>query len=128
MFGRLISTDAHAVDARLDALAATVCSADPRTRKQRRADALGALAAGADRLACRCGQPQCLAAANVPAMPVVIHVVAERATVDGTSASPGSMIGSYALIPSEVVAEAARSVAACIDVVDGYTHINDVIR
>jgi hypothetical protein len=26
------------------------------------------------------------------------------------------------------VAEAARSVAACIDVVDGYTHINDVIR
>ncbi|MGC1739457.1 DUF222 domain-containing protein, partial [Mycobacterium sp.] len=37
VFGRLITTDAHAVDARLDALAATVCAADPRTRKQRRA-------------------------------------------------------------------------------------------
>lgn len=42
VFGRLITTDAHAVDARLDALAATVCAADPRTRKQLRADAMGA--------------------------------------------------------------------------------------
>ena len=41
MFGRLVSTDAHAVDARLEALAATVCDADPRARNQRRADALG---------------------------------------------------------------------------------------
>ena len=47
MFGRLITTDAHAIDARLDALAATVCVDDPRTRNQRRADALGALAVGA---------------------------------------------------------------------------------
>ncbi|MGA8330696.1 MAG: DUF222 domain-containing protein, partial [Mycobacterium sp.] len=36
VFGRLITTDAHAVDARLDALAATVCYAYPRTRGQRR--------------------------------------------------------------------------------------------
>src|SRR6201999_4356302 len=48
IFGRLVTTDAHAVDARLDALAATVCADDPRTRNQRRADALGALAVGAD--------------------------------------------------------------------------------
>ena len=46
IFGRLITTDAHAVDARLDALAATVCADDPRTRNQRRADAMGALAVG----------------------------------------------------------------------------------
>ena len=59
IFGRLITTDAHAVDARLDALAATVCAGDPRTRNQRRADAMGALAAGADRLACRCARPDC---------------------------------------------------------------------
>ena len=45
IFGRLVTTDAHVVDARLDALAATVCADDPRTRKQRRADAMGALAA-----------------------------------------------------------------------------------
>jgi hypothetical protein len=40
----------------------TSCTADPRTRKQLRADAMGALAAGADRLTCRCGQPPCSAA------------------------------------------------------------------
>src|SRR6202048_617282 len=59
VFGRLLSTDARAVDARLDALAATVCAGDPRTRNQRRADAMGALAAGADRLACGCARPDC---------------------------------------------------------------------
>jgi len=48
IFGRLITTDAHAVDARLDAIAATVCADDPRTRNQRRADAMGAMAVGAD--------------------------------------------------------------------------------
>ena len=32
----------RAVDARLDALAATVCDKDPRTHEQRRADAIGA--------------------------------------------------------------------------------------
>ncbi len=57
VFGRLHTTDAHAVDARLDALAATVCDDDPRTRNQRRADAMGALAAGADRLECQCRKP-----------------------------------------------------------------------
>jgi Domain of unknown function (DUF222) len=109
VFGRLITTDAHAVDARLDALAATVCAADPRTRKQRRADAMGALAAGADRLACRCGQPQCPAAATPATASVVIHVVADQASLDGTAPTPGTMIGSDALIPPELVAELARS-------------------
>jgi Domain of unknown function (DUF222) len=109
VFGRLITTDAHAVDARLDALAATVCADDPRTGKQRRADALGALAAGADRLACRCGQRNCSAASTPVPAPVVIHVVADQASVDGTGRAPGSMIGSNALVPAEVVAELARS-------------------
>jgi hypothetical protein len=57
MFGRLLSPDAHALDARLDALARMVCDADPRTRNQRRADPMAALAVGADRLAFSCGQP-----------------------------------------------------------------------
>jgi len=109
MFGRLHTTDAHAVDARLDALAATVCADDPRTRNQRRADAMGALAIGADRLACRCGRPGCPAFATPPPSPVVIHVIAEQATVDGTGHLPGSMTGADALIPAELVAELARS-------------------
>jgi hypothetical protein len=108
VFGRLMTTDAHAVDARLDALAATVCGDDPRTRNQRRADAMGALAVGADRLTCRCGQPNCLAGAPVSTA-VVIHVVAEQASLDGATQAPGSMIGSDALIPPELLAELARS-------------------
>jgi len=109
VFGRLFVTDAHAVDARLDALASTVCAGDPRTRNQRRADAMGALAAGADRLACRCGQSDCPTRTSPPPIPVVIHVVAEQASLDGTGQAPGSMIGADALVPAELVAELARS-------------------
>ncbi|KAA1234621.1 DUF222 domain-containing protein, partial [Mycobacterium simiae] len=57
--GSLLTPDAHALDKRLTALADTVCAHDPRTREQRRADALGALAAGTDRLGCRCGRTDC---------------------------------------------------------------------
>jgi hypothetical protein len=106
IFGRLHTTDAHAIDARLDALAATACADDPRTRNQRRADAMGALAMGADRLSCRCGQAHCPAAATPAPSPVVIHVIADQAGIDGTA--PGSMIGSDALIPAELVAELAK--------------------
>jgi Domain of unknown function (DUF222) len=109
VYGRLFTTDARVVDARLDALAATVCAGDPRTRNQRRADALGALAAGAERLVCRCGQPACPAAATPPPVPVVVHVIAEQATVEGGAASAGSMIGADALIPAELIAELART-------------------
>jgi hypothetical protein len=109
VFGRLFTTDAQAVDARLDALAATVCGDDPRTRKQRRADALGALAAGADRLACRCGQAHCPAPSTPLPSPVVIHVIAEQSSLDGTLTRAGSMIGADALIPAELLADLARS-------------------
>jgi hypothetical protein len=109
MFGRLHTTDAHAVDARLDALAATVCADDPRTRTQRRADALGALAIGTDRLVCGCGRPDCAAASTPPPSPVVIHVIANEAALDGTGHTPGSMLEADALIPAELIAELARS-------------------
>ena len=51
--------DGHAVADRLTALAHTVCPDDPRTMAQRRSDGFGALAAGADRLGCRCGRADC---------------------------------------------------------------------
>ena len=41
IFGRVRATDGAAFDQRLDALAATVCGDDPRTKRQRRADAAG---------------------------------------------------------------------------------------
>ena len=107
--GSLFSVDAHALDKRLDAMAATVCEHDPRSREQRRADALGALAAGADRLGCRCGRPGCAAGTRPPASPVVIHVIAERATLDGRSSAPGSELGADGLISPELLTELAAS-------------------
>ena len=75
--GTLFGQDAAALDKRLDAMARGVCGGDPRTLEQRRADALGALAHGGDRLACQCGGPGCAAAAAAPST-VVINVVAEE--------------------------------------------------
>ncbi|BDB42545.1 hypothetical protein Mkiyose1665_06450 [Mycobacterium kiyosense] len=105
--GSLATPDALALDQRLTAMAATVCPNDPRTRDERRADALGALAAGADRLGCRCGRPDCAAGQRKPAAPVVIHVIAEQATLDGTGATPASVIGAEGLITPELLAELA---------------------
>ncbi|HEU4361712.1 MAG TPA: DUF222 domain-containing protein, partial [Mycobacterium sp.] len=70
---------------------------------------LGALAGGAERLACRCGHPDC-AAATAVAKPVLIHIIAEQATLDGTSQTPGSLIGADALIPAELIADLAGMV------------------
>ncbi|MGB5798098.1 MAG: DUF222 domain-containing protein [Mycolicibacter algericus] len=84
MWGRLFSADAIAVDRRLTQLAHTVCDDDPRTLAQRRADALGALAAGADSLACACANTDCLAGggSDARAANVTVYVLAEQAALD----------------------------------------------
>jgi hypothetical protein len=79
--GDLYSTDATLLDRRLTALAHTVCDNDPRTIDQRRADALGALAAGHTVLGCACGLPDCRAE-TLSATSVVVHVVAEAAALE----------------------------------------------
>ncbi|OBH95084.1 13E12 repeat family protein, partial [Mycobacterium scrofulaceum] len=107
--GTLFSPDAAALDKRLDALAATVCAHDPRSGEQRRADALGALAAGADRLGCRCGRADCAAGTRPAAGPVVIHVIAEQATLEGAGQAPGCQLGADGLIPPELVAQLAAA-------------------
>jgi hypothetical protein len=83
-WGRLYATDAAALDRRLLQMAHDVCDDDPRNVAQRRADALGALAAGAERLACGCDNAECPASAEAGASPtgVLIHVVAEASTLD----------------------------------------------
>jgi hypothetical protein len=88
VFATLFTPDAKAVDARLNALADTVCPADPRTRDQRRADAMGALGHGADRLACLCDTADCPAALNPPSTGVVVYVIAHQDTLDGTDVPP----------------------------------------
>ena len=108
VFARLFSTDAQAFNQRLDALAKSVCGADPRTVAQRRADAFGALAARADRLACQCGDPGCPATEKPATGAVVIHVVAEEATLTGRSDNPAYVLGGNTLIPGELLIELAK--------------------
>lgn len=82
VWGRLLGTDATVLDRRLTTMAHQVCDDDPRTLGQRRADALGTLAAGSTVLACQCGGPACPAAgADARAGAVVIHVLADTAAV-----------------------------------------------
>lgn len=107
--GSVFATAGTVLDRRLDDLAATVCDIDPRTREQRRADALGALAAGTDRLVCGCGSADCGTAASSPDSNVVIHVIAEQSSVEGTGTTPGVLPGAEGLIPAELVAELAKS-------------------
>src|SRR6202012_5179083 len=59
--------------------------------------------------ACGCGRPDCPAAADPPPTPVLVHVIAEAASIEGSGAAPGSMIGADALIPAELIAELART-------------------
>lgn len=108
--GSVFAAAGQALDRRLDELAGTVCDADPRTKAQRRADALGALVAGADRLVCGCESVGCAAATSrgVPSN-LVIHVVAEQASLNGTGTKPAVLSNAEGLIPAEVVAELARS-------------------
>jgi Domain of unknown function (DUF222) len=109
VFGRLVSTDAHAVDARLNALAATVCPDDPRTHNQRRADAMGALAAGADRLGCHCGRADCAAGKRPATTAVVIHVIAEHAGSGNAGHTSASEVRADGLIGPELIAELAAA-------------------
>ncbi|VBA33474.1 hypothetical protein LAUMK35_05469 [Mycobacterium pseudokansasii] len=107
--GTLLTPDAQVLDRRLSALAATVCAHDPRTRDQRRADALGALAAGADRLGCGCRRSDCAAGARPPASPVIIHVIAEQPSGERHGEPLASLVGADGLIGAELIAELAAT-------------------
>jgi Domain of unknown function (DUF222) len=112
VYGNVFASTGRALDRRLDELAGTVCEADPRTKAQRRADALDALVTGAERLPCTCGASDCAKTLRrMRGRNVVIHVVAERASVDGKGTTPGYMAGADGLIPAEVVKELAKSAA-----------------
>jgi hypothetical protein len=107
--GHLKAADGAALDQRLDAVAATVCEHDPRSKEQRRADAAGALGRGEATLACQCGLDDCPAGAErAAAEAAVIHVLAEQATVEGTSNAPGYLAG-FGMLPAESVRELAAT-------------------
>jgi hypothetical protein len=112
VWGSLHAADGAALDQRLDALAATVCERDPRTTEQRRADACGTLARGEASLACQCGTQDCPAGAErddaAAAASAVIHLLAEHATLEGTSDHPGYLPG-FGILPAESVRELAAT-------------------
>ncbi|MGV0871647.1 DUF222 domain-containing protein [Mycolicibacterium sp. XJ879] len=91
VYGRLSATDAELLKRRLAEMIAGVCEDDPRNRGQRRADALGALAAGADRLKCQCRSPQCpWAGQDDPrATAFVIHAITDTTPANTNKSTAG---------------------------------------
>jgi hypothetical protein len=109
IWGDVRAPDALAFDRCLDELADTVCPADPRTKAQRRADALSALAARATAMSCACGSPDCPAASGDATVgDVVIHVLADAATINGDSSKPGYVPG-FGGLSGEAVRQLATS-------------------
>ena len=107
--GNVRGLDGAAFDRRLDELAATVCRDDPRTKRQRRADAVGALSRGQTVMECLCGSADCPAGtATMPkAADSVVYVIAEQATVRGEGTRPGYQPGIGA-VTADVVSTLAR--------------------
>ncbi len=138
VWGRLYATDAALLDRRLMELADGVCEDDPRTIAQRRGDAMGVLAAGADRLACTCANPDCPAGGNDGrAANVVIHVVTEATALEakpdpqmsgeakqpeshppseGRVKAPAGLLLRGGIVPTPLLAELIRSGATVREV------------
>ncbi len=110
LWGSLPVIDATTVDHRLDAVAASVCRDDGRTTRQRRADALLALAAGQTRLECGCGADDCPAGAvdAKPQAQVVIQIVADQSAIEGRSQYPGYLVG-FGPVPAPLLRELAAT-------------------
>ena len=111
VYATLFATDAKAFDTRINALARTVCPADSRTLDQRRADAIGALAHGNDRLACLCETDDCPATQNPPSTGVVVYVIASADTLREPEAP--------APTPAPTATDAEQSVKVQDAAVDG---------
>jgi Domain of unknown function (DUF222) len=131
VYGTVAAAAAAAFDRRLSQLAKQVCSADPRTLDQRRADALAALTEGRG-LECGCGQPECPRRTEVVpsnAAPtgaqVVVTVVASEQTVNGQGGLPGYLDG-YGVIDAEQVRELAAN--ASIRLADPRTNARAALR
>jgi hypothetical protein len=105
VWASLTLTEGAALDERIDQVAATVCGNDPRTKDERRADAVMAMSNHETRLQCGCGSSDCPASGggeNKPLGEVVLHVLAEQAAVDGDSQNPGYLPG-FGAVPAPLL-------------------------
>ncbi|MDT5015033.1 MAG: hypothetical protein QOD39_1193, partial [Mycobacterium sp.] len=114
VWGKLSAADAAVLDRRVSAMAREVCDNDPRTLKERRADALGALGNGNEHLACRCGSDTCPAAAVTQSSNVVVHVLADQSTIEAATApthdkkpSPAVIVGG-GIVPAPLLNRVIR--------------------
>ncbi|UJL30889.1 DUF222 domain-containing protein [Mycolicibacterium vanbaalenii] len=83
VWGKILGCDAAVLAARIAELLKGLCDNDPRSVCVRRSHAVGAIVRGQDHLRCRCGSPDCTAAAVVPGSSnVVISVLADPAALD----------------------------------------------
>jgi hypothetical protein len=123
VWGRLFSTHAELIERRLTAIARGVCDADPRSVGQRRAEAVGAVFAGADRIACHCGSPNCPnPTSQALKNAVVIHVVADQNAVDGARSrpvkesrrTPVALTANGGVVPNQLLAELIRDGAQVV--------------
>ncbi|KUI44548.1 hypothetical protein AU197_04175 [Mycobacterium sp. IS-1590] len=89
VWGRLLATDAAILKRRIAEMMQGLCDNDPRSMGERRADAIGALAANQDRLGCACGSPTC-AAAGPQTSNIVVHVIADQDAFENAAAAAGN--------------------------------------
>ena len=111
VWGRLLATDAAVLRERVTAMVQGVCDDDPRSMGERRADALGAVAAGNDQLTCACGSTECPSADYQPKSNIVIRVIADQATIDAATKrrpSPALLLG-RGVLPTPLLAQAIRN-------------------
>ena len=117
VWGRLLATDAAVLKRRLAEMVQSVCDDDPRTVGERRADAIGALAAGNDHLVCACGSDTCPAGNAPSSSNVMIHVLAEQSAVDAASREqtseaampPAALIVGDGIVPTPLLSELIRN-------------------
>ncbi|ALG85492.1 DUF222 domain-containing protein [Gordonia phthalatica] len=118
--------DAILIKDALDAVIAGVCPFDPRTRGQLRSDAAAARLTGAP-FVCACGREDCAAELSDEAVAarcarVVLHVVARKDTLDGTSTLPALLDG-Y----GPISADHARELAARPDAVRRELNLDELM-
>ena len=119
VLGRLNAHDGALLDGRLDEMANSVCPEDPRSHDERRADAVGALAALTE-LGCTCGREDC---AGTPvsgaAKNLVVHIVAEAAAVEAATAEKTEAVDEDATLDNKGSVEATGTVPPAVIVGGG---------
>ena len=89
IWARVNAADAAVMEANVEAMARSVCDADPRSMDQRRSHALAARTNGTA-YGCRCGDPDCSGGVpgDAPARNAVVYAVADEHTLDAATNPP----------------------------------------